>query len=81
VPSRARSSCVDVGDELLVDGVGDASLEAAQCLGWLLPGSSLAAVVGPAVGVEPQLGDRGDVDHVIDPPVPGSGESVPVLLT
>ena len=47
----------------------------------LLALGSLASVVGPAVGVEADLGDRGDVDHVVHPPVPGPGEPVPVLLT
>ena len=47
----------------------------------LLAGGSLAPVVGPALGVEAELGDRGDVDHVVHPPVPGPGEPVPVLLT
>ena len=31
------------------------------------------------VGVEADLAERGDADHVVDPPVPGSGESVRVL--
>jgi hypothetical protein len=33
---------------------------------------ALAAVIAPAFGVQAQLGDRGDVDHVVDSSVPGS---------
>ena len=45
-----------------------------------LAGGELAPVVGPALGVEADLADRGDVDHVVHPPVPGPGEPVPDLL-
>jgi hypothetical protein len=63
------------------DGVRDSALEAAEgfegslAVGWLAP------VVGPAIGVEADLADRGDVDHVVDPAVAGPGEPVPGLLT
>ena len=46
----------------------------------LLAVGALASVVGAAVGVEADLGDRGDVDHVVHPPVPGPREPVAVLL-
>lgn len=44
-----------------------------SCLGALAP------VVGLTVGVEAELADRGDVDHVVHPPVAGPGEPVPVV--
>jgi hypothetical protein len=37
-----------------------------------LPSARLP-VVGPPVGVEAGLADRGDVDHVVHAPVAGSG--------
>ena len=46
----------------------------------LLPFGSFAPVVGPSVGVEADLGDRGDVDHVVHPSVPGPRQPVAVLL-
>src|SRR5664279_5846319 len=89
VPSRARDitpwrageygSC-GVGEELAVEGVGDPALETTQRFELGLAGGLLAPVVGPAVGVEADLADRGDVDHVVHPSVPGSGEPVAVLL-
>src|SRR3954465_13748844 len=90
VPSRTRSCCflrvlclvvVGIFDELSVDDVGESSLEAAQCLQGCLAGGELAAVVGAAVGVVTQLHDGGDVQHVVQPAVPGAGEPVPDLLT
>ena len=82
MPSRVRAFCaLGVGDELFVDGIGDASLETTDGLLWLLPRSSLPAVVGAALAVQAQLGDRGDVDHVVDPAVPGPRKPVAVLLT
>jgi hypothetical protein len=69
-----------VGEELAVEGVGDPALEAAQRFELGLAGRLLAPVVGPAVGVEADLADCGDVDHVVHPAVPGSGEAVAVLL-
>ena len=65
MPSRIRTCCAgSVGEQLAVDGVGDPSLETPQCFEWLLPFGSLASVVGASLGVEADLGDRGDVDHV-----------------
>src|SRR5665647_293349 len=90
VPSRARAitlwradecgSC-GVGEELAVQGVGDPPLETAQRFKLGLPGGLLAPVVGPAVGVEADLADRGDVDHVVHASVPGPRKPVTVLLT
>ena len=70
-----------IGDELAIDRVGDPALEAAHCFHGLLALGSFASVVGPSFGVEAELGDRSDVDHVIDSPVAGPGEPVSVLLT
>src|SRR6478752_5212267 len=77
VPSRARAivfdgSALRVLDQLAVDRVRDPSLEAADRLERLLAFGSLASVVGAAVGVESDLADRGDVDHVVHPPVPSA---------
>jgi len=90
VPSRARASLsrgrghgrsLGIGDQLSVDDVGQSPLQAPHRLQRLLAGGSLAAVVGAALGVEADLGRRGDVEHVVHPPVPGPGEPVAILLT
>jgi len=77
VPSRARVNVswrgfCGVFHELAIDGVGDSTLQTPNGLKRLLALGSLAAVVHPAVSVEADLADRGDVDHVIDPAVAGS---------
>src|SRR5690606_23402781 len=77
VPSRARLAHLPldglgVGEELAIDGVGDAALQAAQRLHRLLALGPLAPVVGPALGLETDLADRGDVDHVVGSAVPGA---------
>ena len=86
VPSRARVDCfgvggAGVGEKLAVDGVGDASLEAAHGFHGGLAGGELAPVVGPAGRVVPQLHERGDVKDVVHPAVPGPGEPVADLLS
>jgi len=80
VPSRARSrlptgGMLLVGEQLAVDGVGDPALETPHRLEGLLALGPLASVVGPALGVETELGDGGDVDHVVDPAVPRLGRA------
>ena len=61
---------------LAEDGVGvDAPLQAAQGFEGLLALGALAPVVGAPVGVVAQLGDRGDVDDVVDPAVPRRGRA------
>src|SRR6478672_10000446 len=85
VPSRTRLRALDlggcgVGDELAIDGVGDPAREAPHRFEGLLALGTLASVVGPPFGVEPELGDRGDVDDVVDPAVPGPGQAVSVVL-
>jgi hypothetical protein len=76
VPSRARLDVFSwgrgVGDQLSEDGVGDAALEASDGLEGSLALGSFASVVGPAIGVEPDLADRGDVDHVVHLAVTGT---------
>jgi hypothetical protein len=70
-----------VGDELAVDDVGEAPLEAAQGFFAGLALSPFALVVGPPGGLAvADLGDGHHVDGVVDPPVPGSGEPVADLL-
>jgi len=82
VPSRVRAfRASGVGEELFVDRVRDASLEAADRFLRLLSGGSLPAEVGAALGLDAQLGDGSNVDHVVDLSVAGSGESMAVLLT
>jgi len=86
VPSRARTrlrigSALLVGEQLAIDGIGDPALETPHCLEGLLALGPLTSVGSPTLGIETDLGDRGNVDHVVDPPVPRSGEPVPVLLT
>jgi hypothetical protein len=88
VPSRTRfqrEHLLEVGallvdDELSIDSVGDPALEAPHCLHGLLALGSFASVVGPTFAVDTDLADRGDVDHVVHPPVPGPRQPVPVLF-
>ena len=51
------------------------------CLERFLALGTPALVVGPALAADPQLADRGDVDHVVDAPVPGPGQPVPVVFS
>jgi hypothetical protein len=69
VPSRTRVNIdtrarvrggFGVGDELAIDGVGDASFQAAHLLQRLLPDGQLAPVVAPAWGVQADLAGGGD---------------------
>jgi hypothetical protein len=84
VPSRTLSTLRNrrllVGDQLAIDAVGDPAFETAHRLHRLLALSALASVVGPTLGIETELGHRGEMDHVVHPSVPRSGEPVPVLL-
>ena len=70
---------MNVGKELAVDGVGNPSFEAAHRLHAGLTGD-LASVVGLAFGVEPDLGGRCDVEHVVGLAVTGAGEAVSDLF-
>jgi hypothetical protein len=70
--SGLSTSGASIREELPVDRVGDPSLEAAHGFHAGLAGGELASVVGAAWGVEPDLGGRGDVQHVAHLPVPGS---------
>jgi len=67
--------------ELAVDGVGDPAFEAAQCFEVGLPRGPLSPVVGPPVGVEADLAERGHAQHVVDLAVASPGEPVSDLLT
>src|SRR5664279_1114528 len=88
VPSRARDitpwrageygSC-GVGEELAVEGVGDPAFETTQRFELGLAGGLLAPEVSPARGVEADLADRGDADHVVHPAVPGPRKPMTVL--
>ena len=77
VPSRARSNVLDgstlgVFEQLAVDGLGDPALETSDGLERPFALGSFASVVGAAIGVETDLTDRSDVDHVVHPPIAGS---------
>ena len=75
MPSRTRVirlRCAGIGDELAVDDVGQASLQTPQRFHRGLASGELAAVLGAALGVVTDLHDRGDVQHVVHPPVPGT---------
>jgi hypothetical protein len=72
---------VGVGDELPADGIGESSFQAAQGLHWRLGFGELAAVVGPAFGVVADLHDGGDVQQVVQSPVPGAGQPVSDLVS
>jgi hypothetical protein len=74
LPSRAASAVSGgVGDEVAVDGIADASLQRADRGSAGHPVGALA-VIEPAAGAVamPELGDRGDVDHVVQGPVPAA---------
>jgi hypothetical protein len=45
-----------------------------------LAGGEFAPVVGASFGVVPDLDDGHDVQDPVEPPVPGAGEPVPLLL-
>ena len=62
-------SCIS--EELAIDRVTDAALEAAQRLERGFAGGELASVVGTTFGVVAQLHDGRDMEDVVHPPVPG----------
>ena len=68
-----------VGDELSVDGVGDLSFERAECFFAAVAFGDLASVVDASGGVVAGLGDRGDVQCVVQLAVPVGVQSVPVV--
>jgi hypothetical protein len=79
VPSRARANrlgrcgercLLGVGDELSVDDVRDPPLQSAQRFERGLASGAFASVVGTTFGVEADLDDGGDVEHVVHPSVP-----------
>jgi hypothetical protein len=63
----------DVCGELAVDDIRQAALEAPQGFHRGFAGGELAPVVGAAFGVVADLHDGHDVQHPVDPPVPGAG--------
>jgi len=68
VPGSSRACLVvnvGVGDELVVDGVGDVSLERPKCCFAVFAFVDLASVVDAPGCVVGDLGDRGDVDGVV----------------
>ena len=59
-----------VSAEVRVDRVADASLQRSECFFAGLPFGLFAEVVRVAGRVVRDLGDRGDVDRVVELPVP-----------
>jgi hypothetical protein len=82
VPTRA--CCLFpflVVDDLPVDDVGQPASQAAHGFHRGLPGGFALVVVGAAFGGVAQLHDRPDVQHPVDPPVPGPGQAVAGLFS
>jgi hypothetical protein len=67
-------------DELVVNDVGQPPLEGAYRLHRCLALGDPLVVVRPPVGGVPQLDDRHDVQHSVDPPVSGPGEPLPAVV-
>ncbi len=84
MPYRARAIVLEDGAlrvlERAVDGVGDPAVETSDGFERPLAFGPRVSVVDAVVGVQADLADRGDVDHVVHPPIPGPRESVPGLL-
>jgi hypothetical protein len=72
-PARARCSAGDsvgVGGEVAPHDVAEPSLQRPDRLAWRLAFGELAVVVGAAGTVQvTDLGDRGDVQGVVESPV------------
>ena len=83
LPSRAlgtRGSAAGIGLQAGVDGVADLPLQRPHGLFGGLALSQFLVVAGAALAVPvADLGDRGHVDGVVQPPVPAPGQ--PVNLT
>jgi len=58
-----------VGDELLVDGVGDVSFQRSEGLFLRFAFGEFLVVVDPPWGVEADLGDGGHMDGMVQSPV------------
>jgi hypothetical protein len=76
----AAAICAGVGDELFVDGVGQASFQAAEGFSGCLALGEFASVVGAAFGVVAELDDGHDVEDSVDASVAGSGEAVASMV-
>ena len=81
MPDRARRLLpLEVVGELAEDGVGEAAFEAAQRAFLAFAGGEFLGVVGGPAPVVPFVGERDDVQRLVQPPVPGPGQSVALLL-
>src|SRR4051812_43304481 len=74
VPPGRPYRSARVTDELSVDGVGEASFEAAQGFSVALAGCSLSSVVGPSWSVSADLGDGHGVQAAVELAVASTGE-------
>ncbi len=81
-PPRARRfSSFLVGGHAGEDDVGQASFEGAHGHHRRHPAGLAGVVVDAACGLVPELDDGHDVQCPVDPPVPGAGEPVALLVT
>ncbi len=76
----AAIDAVGVGDELFVDGVRQASFQAAEGFSRCFAVGEFASVVGAAFGVVAELDDGHDVQGPVDASVAGSGEAVASMV-
>ena len=67
--------------ELTPDRVADPSFQTAERFSAALAFSEFAAVIGTAWCVVSDLSDGGDVDGMVQLPVPGTAQPVPVLVS
>jgi len=81
LPSRARRfSPFLVGEHAGEDDVGQASFEGAHGHHGRHPAGLAGVVVDAAFGLVSELDDGHDVQGPVDPPVPGAGEPVTLLV-
>ena len=76
----SRAPCCQVVDEVSVDDVGESAFEAAQRFEMGLALVALASVVVLTGPGHPVLHDGGDVQGVVEPPVPAAVEPVAVVV-
>jgi hypothetical protein len=75
-----RLDLLESGGEDAEDGAGDVALERAQRLAGVLAFADPASEIRAGGCVDPCLGDRDDVERLVQAPVPRPVEAVPVVL-